>query len=420
MKAEIISVGDELLIGQTINSNAAWMGQELNKIGIDVYQVTAISDKKDHIINTLNDALNRTKLVLITGGLGPTKDDITKYTLAEYFNSPLVQNENVYKQVEEMLRKRSIPMNDLNRKQAFVPEKAQIFINYAGTAPAMWFEKKGKVVVSLPGVPYEMKDFMTNQILPAINKYFQTPVIIHRNILTYGTFEAKIAEILSDFEEQLPEEISLAYLPSEGVIKLRLTGRGNSKAMLNKVIDKEIDKLYKIIPNYIFGEQDDSLEKNVGVLLKERHKTLCTAESCTGGMIAHQITTVPGSSDYFLGSVVAYSNKIKENQLGVSSYDLEKEGAVSRQVVEQMAKGVRERFGADYSIATSGIAGPTGGTGEKPVGTVWIAVSGSDGTYSRKYVFGNDRIRNINRSTLAALNLLRKFITGYLKSFLSD
>ena len=415
MYAEIISIGDELLIGQTINSNAAWMGQELNKIGIDVYQVSTISDDKNHIVNALNDALNRTKLVLITGGLGPTRDDITKYTLTEYFNSSLVRNEKVYNQVEKMLKKRSIQMNDLNRKQADVPENARIFINYAGTAPAMWFELNKKVVISMPGVPYEMKEFMTKQILPSISRYFKTPVIIHRNVLTYGTFEAKLAEMLSGFEDQLPPEIKLAYLPAEGVIKLRLTGRGDREERIRKIIDIEIKKLYKIIPKYIFGEQDDSLEKTIGVLLKEKDETLCTAESCTGGMIAHQITTVPGSSDYFIGSVVAYSNRIKEKELGVNSTTLEKEGAVSRQVVEQMAQGVRERFGAGYSIATSGIAGPAGGTTEKPVGTVWIAVAGKKGTYSRKYIFGNDRLRNIKRSTLTALNLLRQYITGELE-----
>ena len=415
MYAEIISIGDELLIGQTINSNAAWMGQELNKIGIDVYQVSIISDDKNHIVNALNDALKRTKLVLITGGLGPTRDDITKYTLTEYFNSSLVRNEKVYNQVEKMLKKRSIQMNDLNRKQADVPENARIFINYAGTAPAMWFELNKKVVISMPGVPYEMKELMTKQILPSISQYFKTPVIIHRNILTYGTFEAKLAEMLSGFEDQLPPEIKLAYLPAEGVIKLRLTGRGDREERIKKIIDIEIKKLYKIIPKYIFGEQNDSLEKTIGVLLKEKGETLCTAESCTGGMIAHQITTVPGSSDYFIGSVVAYSNRIKEKELGVNSTTLEKEGAVSRQVVEQMAQGVRERFGAGYSIATSGIAGPAGVTVEKPVGTVWIAVAGKKGTYSRKYIFGNDRLRNIKRSTLAALNLLRQYLTGELE-----
>jgi nicotinamide-nucleotide amidase len=415
MYAEIISIGDELLIGQTVNSNAAWMGQELNKIGIDVYQVSTISDDKNHIVNALNEALNRTKLVLITGGLGPTRDDITKYTLAEYFNSSLVRNETVYDQVEKMLKKRSMPMNSLNRKQADVPEKARIFVNYAGTAPAMWFEINKQVVISMPGVPYEMKEFMTKQILPSISRYFKTPVIIHRNILTYGTFEAKLAEMLSDFEDQLPPEIKLAYLPTDGVIKLRLSGRGDKEERILKIINREIDKLYKIIPKYIFGEQNDSLEKCIGVLLKAKNETLCTAESCTGGMIAHQIITIPGSSEYFIGSVIAYSNRIKEKELGVNSGTLEKEGAVSCQVVEQMAEGVRERYGTAYSIATSGIAGPAGSTLEKPVGTVWIAVAGNNGTYSKKFIFGNDRIHNIRRSTLTALNLLRQYITGELE-----
>lgn len=412
MKAEIICIGDELLIGQTVNSNAAWMGQELNKIGIDVYQVSTISDDKNHIVDALKDALKRTELVLITGGLGPTRDDKTKYTLAEYFNSPLVRNENVYNQVEKMLKKRSIPMNDLNRKQAEVPEKARIFINYAGTAPAMWFVLGGKVVISMPGVPYEMKELMTKQILPSVSRYFKTPVIIHRTIHTYGTFEAKLAEILSGFEEQLPSEIKLAYLPAEGIIKLRLSGRGAREEEIVKMIDAEIEKLYKLIPRYIFGEQDDSLEKIIGVLLREKGETLSTAESCTGGLIAHRITTVPGSSDYFIGSVIAYSNRIKEKNLGVDPGSIVEFGAVSRQVVEQMAQGVRERFNTGYSIATSGIAGPAGGTAEKPVGTVWIAVVDKKGIYSKKYTFGNNRLRNIRRSTLAGLNLLRQYIKG--------
>lgn len=412
MKAEIICIGDELLIGQTVNSNAAWMGQELNKIGIDVYQVSTISDDKNHIVDALKDALKRTELVLITGGLGPTRDDKTKYTLAEYFNSPLVRNENVYNQVEKMLKKRSIPMNDLNRKQAEVPEKARIFINYAGTAPAMWFVLGGKVVISMPGVPYEMKELMTKQILPSVSRYFKTPVIIHRTIHTYGTFEAKLAEILSGFEEQLPSEIKLAYLPAEGIIKLRLSGRGAREEEIVKMIDAEIEKLYKLIPRYIFGEQDDSLEKIIGVLLREKGETLSTAESCTGGLIAHRITTVPGSSDYFIGSVIAYSNRIKEKDLGVDPGSIVEFGAVSRQVVEQMAQGVRERFNTGYSIATSGIAGPAGGTAEKPVGTVWIAVVDKKGIYSKKYTFGNNRLRNIRRSTLAGLNLLRQYIKG--------
>lgn len=412
MKAEIICIGDELLIGQTVNSNAAWMGQELNKIGIDVYQVSTISDDKNHIVDALKDALKRTELVLITGGLGPTRDDKTKYTLAEYFNSPLVRNENVYNQVEKMLKKRSIPMNDLNRKQAEVPEKARIFINYAGTAPAMWFVLGGKVVISMPGVPYEMKELMTKQILPSVSRYFKTPVIIHRTIHTYGTFEAKLAEILSGFEEQLPSEIKLAYLPTEGIIKLRLSGRGAREEEIVKMIDAEIEKLYKLIPRYIFGEQDDSLEKIIGVLLREKGETLSTAESCTGGLIAHRITTVPGSSDYFIGSVIAYSNRIKEKDLGVDPGSIVEFGAVSRQVVEQMAQGVRERFNTGYSIATSGIAGPAGGTAEKPVGTVWIAVVDKKGIYSKKYTFGNNRLRNIRRSTLAGLNLLRQYIKG--------
>jgi len=410
MKAEIISIGDELLIGQTINTNAAWMGQELNKIGVHVYQITSISDTKEHIIKALDEAKCRTDLILLTGGLGPTRDDITKHTLAAYFNSKLIFNQEVFENIKSFLSGRSIPINEFNRKQAEVPENAKIFQNKNGTAPGLWFETDGRVIVSMPGVPHEMKALMKEQILPAISAFFITPVILHKTILTFGTYEARLAEILTDFEQSLPEAFSLAYLPKDGVIKLRLTAKGANKTALTKRMEHTTSVLYRIIPEYIFGTGEDTLEQITGSLLKNENSTLSTAESCTGGRIAHLITSVPGSSNYYIGSIIAYSNRIKERILNVDPSLINNHGAVSREVVEAMAQGVRQYFNTDYAVATSGIAGPDGGSDEKPVGTTWIAVVGKKGIVSKQYLFGGNRNRNIKRASLAALNMLRKLI----------
>ena len=410
MKAEIISIGDELLIGQTINTNAAWMGQELNKIGVDVYQITSISDTKEHIINALDEAKCRTDLILLTGGLGPTRDDITKHTLAAYFNSKLIFSQEVFENIKNFLSGRSIPINEFNRKQAEVPENAKIFQNKNGTAPGLWFETDGRIIVSMPGVPHEMKALMKEQILPAISTFFITPVILHKTILTFGTYEARLAEILTDFEHSLPEAFNLAYLPKDGVIKLRLTAKGANKTVLTKRMEHTISELYRIIPEYIFGTGEDTLEQIIGSLLTNQGSTLSTAESCTGGRIAHLITSVPGSSNYYIGSVIAYSNRIKERILNVDPLLINNHGAVSRKVVEAMAQGVRQYFNTDYAVATSGIAGPDGGSDEKPVGTTWIAVAGKKGIVSKQYLFGGFRDRNIKRASLAALNMLRKLI----------
>ncbi len=410
MKAEIISIGDELLIGQTINTNAAWMGQELNKIGVDVYQITSISDTREHIIKALNDAVSRVDLILMTGGLGPTRDDITKHTLAIYFNSKLIFNQEVFENIKSFLSGRSIPINEFNRKQAEVPENARIFQNINGTAPGLWFETDGRIIVSMPGVPHEMKALMKEQILPAISAFFITPVILHKTILTFGTYEARLAEILTDFEHSLPEAFSLAYLPKDGVIKLRLTAKGANKTALTKRMEHTTSELYRIIPEYIFGTGEDTLEQIIGSLLTNQGSTLSTAESCTGGRIAHLVTSVPGSSNYYIGSVIAYSNRIKERILNVDPSLIHNHGAVSREVVEAMVQGVRQYFNTDYAVATSGIAGPEGGSDEKPVGTTWIAVVGNKGIVSKKYLFGGFRDRNIKRASLAALNMLRKLI----------
>ena len=410
MKAEIITIGDELLIGQTVDTNSAWIAAELSRIGFEVFRITSISDKRDHILKTLGEVAGRSDLVLITGGLGPTSDDITKQTLCDFFKTRLVFNEEVFKMIEKMLLRRNFLMNDNNRRQAEVPESCTVLFNAAGTAPGMWFEKDNTIFISMPGVPFEMMHIMKEHVIPELIKRFSTQIIIHRNIMTYGTFEARLAEILQDFEAELPAEIKLAYLPSSGVIKLRLTAFGINHRFLSDLIEEQVGKLYKIIPEFIYGENEESLEMVIGRLLKDKNATICTAESCTGGKIAQLITSVPGSSVYFRGSVIAYDNSVKTRLLNVPETMLIRNGAVSRETVEMMAEGGRDLFNTDFAVATSGIAGPDGGTEDKPVGTIWIAVAKDKKTVSEKHVFGNDRIVNIKRFSLAALNLLRKQI----------
>jgi nicotinamide-nucleotide amidase len=410
MKAEIITIGDELLIGQTIDTNSAWMGAELSLAGFDIHKKTSVHDKRSDILNVLSDASGNSDVVLITGGLGPTSDDITKQALCEFFNTRLVMNSEVLKMVENMMHKRNFPMNENNRKQAEVPEVCSVLTNAAGTAPGMWFEKDGTVFISMPGVPYEMKYIMNEHVLPALRKRFTSQIIIHRSVMTYGIPEAKLAEVLTGFEAGLPGYLKLAYLPASGIIKLRLTGTGNDRRLISGAIEDQVMKLYSIIPDAIYGENEESLEMVIGKLLKEKKETICTAESCTGGNIAHMITSIPGSSEYFRGSVIAYANEIKTELLGVRDKVIEKEGAVSEAVVKAMAKGALRLMKTDYSIATSGIAGPDGGTKEKPVGTLWTAVASNSGTVAEKHTFGTDRITNITRFTLVALNLLRKQI----------
>ena len=410
MKAFIITIGDELLIGQTIDTNSAWMGAELSAMGFDVSRITSVHDRRDDIMYALDEAHGKADVVLITGGLGPTSDDITKQTLCEYFGTKMVSDPVVLKMIEEMIGRRGMQMNDNNRRQAEVPESCTVLLNAAGTAPGMWFEKENTIYISMPGVPNEMKYIMNEHVLPKLNKRFRSQVIIHKNIMTYGTFEAKLAEILTSFESGLPSSIKLAYLPSSGVIKLRITAMGANAGELAEQINLQVKKLYETIPEFIYAEDEETLEMVIGKLLKSKQKTVSTAESCTGGEIAHLITSIPGSSEYFRGSVVAYSNSVKTGILGVAEALLEKHGAVSEEVVRAMAAGGLKLFGTDYCIATSGIAGPGGATETKPVGTVWIAVASAKGVLSEKQVFGTDRITNIKRFSLRALNLLRKQI----------
>ena len=412
MKAIIITIGDELLIGQTVDTNSAWIGAELSIIGFDIIRKISIHDLRKDILEVLAEAAGKSEVVLITGGLGPTSDDITKQTICEFFHTRLIMNNEVLAMVTEMMKKRNFPMNENNRRQAEVPESCLVLKNEAGTAPGMWFEKDKTIFAFMPGVPYEMKYLMMEHIIPELKKRFTSQVIIHRNIMTYGAPEAKLAELLEGFESSLPSFIRLAYLPASGIIKLRLTGTGTDRKALDKAIEENVTELYKIIPHLIFGENEDPFEVVIGNLLLERKQTICTAESCTGGNIAHMLTSVPGSSRYFIGSVVAYDNKVKENILGLPAEVISKYGAVSEEVARLMAEGARRIMETDYAVATTGIAGPDGGTESKPVGTICIAVASAHGTVSEKHIYGNERIININRFSIAALNLVRKQIIG--------
>ena len=413
MKAAIITIGDEILIGQTVDTNSAWIGAELSRIGFDVFRIISVHDAKDDILYALNDVQGKCDVVMITGGLGPTSDDITKPVLCNYFNTRLIENSEVLGMIEERIRRRNNQMNENNRKQSHVPESCKVLTNARGTAPGMWFEKEGTIFVSMPGVPAEMKYIMTEHVIPELNRRFTSQVIIHRNIMTYGTFEARLAEILAGFEKGLPDNIKLAYLPSSGIIKLRLTGTGKEKELVVNQISQQVDNLYKTIPEYIYGENEDSLEMVIGKLLKEKKQTLCTAESCTGGEIAHLITSIPGSSAYYKGSIVAYSNTVKTDLLKVPDELISIYGAVSKEVVIHLADETRRLLGADYCVATSGIAGPDGGSDQKPVGTLWMAVSSDKKTIAENRIFGTEREANIKRFSLAALNLLRKHIINF-------
>jgi competence/damage-inducible protein CinA-like protein len=407
MTVEIISIGDELLIGQVVNTNASWMAEELNKIGARVNRIVAISDNGDAIHDALNEAGERAEIILLTGGLGPTKDDITKQVLADYFGCKLIFHEPSFEQVKRIFKARNFEITPLNRKQAEVPDICTPLLNKNGTAPGMWFEKNNKVFVSMPGVPFEMKALMKEQVIPALQKKFSFGFIYHKTIMTHGVGESKLAEMIQHVEDELPDHIKLAYLPQPGIVRLRLTAYGDNKQKLEEEVKKYCLLIKNTILDLVFGFDDIGMEEVVGNLLREKNKTVSTAESCTGGYIAHLITSIAGSSDYFKGSIVSYSNEVKIKELGVSRSDLDQYGAVSRQVVEQMAIVVREKMKTEYSLATSGIAGPTGGTEEKPVGTVWIALASKKGVRSVLHHFGEHRGRNIRRAALAALNMLR-------------
>jgi nicotinamide-nucleotide amidase len=407
MKAEIITIGDELLIGQVVDTNSAWMAEQLNLVGLQVHQITSISDDRNHILSALALAARRANVLLITGGLGPTNDDLTKPTLCEYFDTPLIFHQPTYDHIAQLFRQRGYAMTEVNRHQADVPQSCTVIPNSNGTAPGMWFEHEGVIYVSMPGVPFEMKPMMLNEILPRLLKRFAGSFILHRTVLTQGIGESALAETIESWENALPENIKLAYLPQPGIVRLRLTATGDDKQELAAMLQERIDNLLKIIPDLVFGFDDDSLEAVVGKLLLKKHQTVATAESCTGGYLAHLITSIAGSSAWYQGSVVAYHNQIKTQTLAVPEKMLEEHGAVSQQVVEAMAQGMRASFETDYALAVSGIAGPDGGSDEKPVGTTWIALSTANGVISKKFSFGEHRQRNIRKAALAALNMLR-------------
>lgn len=414
VKAEIITIGDELLIGQIIDTNSAFIGQLLNLNGIGVKQISSVSDNREHIIKALDEAQERADIILITGGLGPTKDDITKKTLCEYFNTTLRFDEVAYQDVVNIFASFKKDVTPINRKQAEVPEICEVLRNLYGTAPGMWFDVNGKVFVSMPGVPFEMKSLMTDHVIPKLKQRFRLPAIFHKTVLTQGIGESTLSELISDWEDNLAtDQIKLAYLPSPGLVRLRLSTVGEHLDQLIATVERQIELLKQIAGKYIYayevyGEEKKTMEQLVGTLLKEQKKTVSTAESCTGGYISHLLTSIPGSSSYYTGSIISYSYDIKENELGIPKDMLRTHGAVSKVVVEQMASTIRKKYKTDYSIATSGIAGPSGGSAEKPVGTVWIAVASPEKVISEKFLFGNNRERNIQKAAHAALNMLKK------------
>ena len=408
---EIITIGDEILIGQIVDTNSAWMAVELNKAGFQLAQITSVHDEADHIKKALDEALLRADVVLMTGGLGPTKDDITKQTLCEYFGTKLVFNPEVLENIQQIYHTRQSVMNELTKSQAMVPEKCTVIQNRAGSAPITWFEKEGKVIVSMPGVPLEMKKVMSEEIIPRLQKHFKTPAIIHKTVQVYGIPESQLALRLTEWENSLPEYLHLAYLPNFGIVKLRISGAGQDKYKLEEAINQQVETLKSILGESIFAYEDKPVEKIIYEKLKSSGLTVSTAESCTGGNIAHRLTLIPGISDCFKGTVVAYHNEVKINMLGVSAQDIEKHGAVSSEVATQMAEGASKVMQTDLAVATTGIAGPTGGTPEKPVGTIWISVSSQERSITRSFNFGQFARENfIERSTMAALMMLNEMI----------
>jgi nicotinamide-nucleotide amidase len=417
LNASIITIGDELLIGQTIDTNSAFIAQEFNKIGIWVRRRVAVGDVKEDIRQALDEERKQSQIIVITGGLGPTADDITKPLLCEYFGGQLVVNEEVKAHVQYLFEKvyrRPGAMLERNLKQAEVPDVCTVLHNARGTAPGMWFKAPagdgGGIFISLPGVPHEMKGLIKDEVIPRLLKEFDMPAIVHRTAFTAGLGESMIAELLKDFEPTLPEHIKLAYLPNYGMVKLRLTAKGDNKEATEKELLPYFEQLQELVSEYLVTNEDEGLEIVLGRILKAKGKTMGTAESCTGGNIAQLITSIPGSSAYFKGSIVSYANEVKENLLAVKPETLKTVGAVSEETVKEMIRGALDNLKVDYALATSGIMGPDGGTAEKPVGTVWIAVGNADKTETLQLNLRFDRRRNIDMTTANALNLLRKFI----------
>ena len=410
MIAHIITIGDEILIGQVVDTNSAWMGQQLNMQGIQVGKIVTVSDTHKDITNAVDAAFSEADIILITGGLGPTKDDITKKALADYFGVDMRFSESTYNRIQRLFQKFGKSMTEAHHEQAYMPANADLLMNKMGTAPGMWIEDEGKVLVSMPGVPYEMKYLMEAEVLPKLKKQFPGKPIAHRTILTVGEGESRIADRIDPFLEALPPNIKMAYLPGIAQVRLRMTGTGDDENELNALLDKKVEELKPLISEFIYGFEKEKLEEVVGKMLIEKGKTLGTAESCTGGFLAHKITSIPGSSAYFMGSVITYSNAMKMDQLQVKSSTLKMHGAVSEETVKEMVQGALGLLKTDIAVAISGIAGPGGGTPEKPVGTIWIAIGDKNNTKTYQLNLWKDRMKNIEYTTIVALNLIRKFL----------
>jgi len=415
MIAEIITIGDEILIGQIVDTNSAYISKELNKIGVSVHQITSIEDERTHILQTLTEASQRADIIIITGGLGPTKDDITKKCLCEFFDDKLVRNEEVLKHIEYLFDKYiETPISDLNRDQALLPSKAVALHNEYGTAAGMWFEHNGKVFISMPGVPYEMKGLIEREVIPRLIKNYSRPVILHKTIITYGLGESAIAEKIEEWEDNLPENIKLAYLPNLGKVRLRLSARGDNEDHLWDLINNQITALYEYIGDIIYGfEEDEPIEVIIGRMLAEKGWTLSTTESCTGGRLASKFTKAPGSSASFKGSLVCYSTEAKTELLGVSGKLIEKYSVVSAEVVKAMAQGARNKFHTEFAISTTGNAGPTKGESDAELGTVFIGIATPNGVTAHQFNFGNHREKVIGKSVNKAMELLQQSIIKF-------
>ncbi|MEO6254458.1 MAG: CinA family nicotinamide mononucleotide deamidase-related protein [Ferruginibacter sp.] len=418
IQASIITIGDELLIGQVIDTNSAWMAEELNKAGIRVVRRVAVGDVWDEIWTALDEEQKHADIILMTGGLGPTADDITKPLLCKYFDGKMIIHEETRQNVIDIFSKLNRPLIERNLKQAEVPDTCTAFLNKRGSAPGMLFRKphpsspggEGKVFISMPGVPHEMKGFMTDDVIPLLLQEFKFPTIIHKTLLTAGLGESFLAELIKDFEEALPAHIKLAFLPNYGMVRLRLSATGFNTAETENDIHGLFETLKTLVKDYLVTDTDEPMQNVVGQLLISKGKTMCTAESCTGGFISHLLTVIPGSSKFYVGTIVSYSYQAKEDLLQVDKSTLETKGAVSEEVVLQMARGALQHIKSDYVIAVSGIMGPGGGLPDKPAGTVWIAVGNKDNLQAQKLYFRFDRMRNIQLTAVNALNLLRKFI----------
>jgi nicotinamide-nucleotide amidase len=410
IRAEIITIGDEILYGQITDTNTQWISAELDKIGIKTVRKSSVGDTEEAILEIFAESSKRANVVIVTGGLGPTKDDITKKTFCKFFNSEIIIHPQAKIDVTAYFEKRNFVLSGTNKSQYELPSNATYIQNTMGTAPGMWFDHEGVIYISMPGVPYEMKGLMTLSILPKLQEHFNTPIIFHKVIRTIGIGESTLAEMIDVWEDALPSNIKLAYLPSMGSVKLRLTGFGEDLKTLEKQVEEEFEKVFPMIQKFVYGFGSDELEEVIGRILIEKKQTVAVAESCTGGYLGHLFTKISGSSAYFMGGILAYDNSVKINQLSVKPETLQNFGAVSEETVKEMSENVRKKLNTTYGLATSGIAGPNGGTPEKPVGTIWIAIATENQTITKKLSFGGFREQNIHLTALNILNLLRSIM----------